>query len=91
LGIIEILKGKIMKANKFLKTFFEEKNLVNASWEVDGKSGMPNHFTTEVLIEQILTAPAHEQKGIEAVIRKIDFYNGNVLDYLKHLSKAIAI
>lgn len=43
-----------------------------------------------VVVEAMRKCPASEQKGIKAMIVKIDFANGDVLDYLRHLGKGLA-
>ena len=75
---------------KYLETFFEEKDIPETTFVVDGPSG-PNHIPNEVVIENIMIAPDHEQKKIADTLRKIDFYNGDVNDFLKHLAGALAI
>jgi len=50
---------------------------------------MPHHITNEVVIEQILNAPANEQRGIANMLRKLDFANADINDYLKHLAGAL--
>ena len=49
-----------------------------------------NFIPVEVVIEHIMTAPDHEKKKIADKLRKIDFQNENVMDYLEYLAKAIA-
>ena len=77
--------------NNYLKTFFAEKNLPIVQWEIAANDGTLNFISNEVVIEHIAIAPAHEQKKIANVIRKIDFANGDVNDFLKHLAGALAI
>lgn len=43
-----------------------------------------------VVIEAMKAAPKHEQAGIKNMIVKIDFANGDVSDYLRHLGKGLA-
>lgn len=50
-----------------------------------------NLIPVQVLVDAICSAPRHEQAAIKKMIVRIDFLNGNVLDYFKHLAKAIAI
>jgi len=77
------------KTQRYLRTFFDEKQLPMENWEIEC-DGTVHLFDSEVVIEAIMNAPAHEQEQIATVIRKIDFYNGNVIDFLKHLSGALA-
>ena len=76
---------------KWLETFIEEKDLVSESWEVAGPDGTPNIFSTEVIIEAIKEAPVNEQAGIKNTLVKIDFINGSVNRFFKHLSQALAV
>lgn len=77
-----------MTTKKYLQTFFEEKQLPHEEWELQGPSGT-NFISSEVVIEHIMIAPLHEQTQIANTIRKIDFMNGNVNHFLKHLAGAL--
>ena len=77
-------------ATKYLKTFFAEKNLPNVSFEVTSPNGTPNFMETQMVIDAIMQAPQHEQKAIGDKIRLLDFHNADVLDFIKHLGKALA-
>ena len=79
-----------MTTQQYLETFFQEKQLPEVNWELTGPSGT-NFISNEVVIEHILHAPLHEQKQIANVIRKIDFMNGDVNHFLKHLAGALVI
>ena len=58
--------------------------------EVEGESGT-NLIPLECLMDTMKMAPRHEQDAIKNMVVRIDFCNGNVMDYFKHLAKAIAI
>lgn len=75
---------------KYLETFFEEKNVPSESWSVVDADCLVHVFSSEVVIEAILGAPDHEQEQIADILRKIDFHNGDVNHFLKHLSQALA-
>lgn len=75
--------------SQYLKVFFAEKNLPEVNWELRDNSGQLHWISNAVVIEQILCAPKHEQKAIGDMIRKLDFHNANVNDYLKHLAGAL--
>lgn len=77
-----------MNTTTYLRTFFEEKNLPLVNWEIEGRDGT-NFISNEVVIEHIHAAPLHEQKAIADVIRKIDFHNGDVNHFLRHLAGAL--
>ena len=74
----------------YFERFIEEKNISGQMLEVEGNSGT-NLIPVEVLIDYILIAPKHEQEAIKNMLIKIDFLNGNIVDYLKYLAKAIAL
>jgi len=78
------------KFEKWLDTYLEESELPMKSWEIASSDGTPNFFSTEVVVEFIKAAPKHEQAGIKNMMVKIDFRNGDMNDYFKHLSQALA-
>ena len=79
-----------MTAIKYIKNFFDEKEIPHMIFEVNGESGI-NYIPNDVVIEHIKNAPTHEQQQIANVLRKIDFCNGDVNHFLKHLAGALAI
>lgn len=80
-----------MTFSKWIDTFLAEKGVdEDRILIVDGPSG-PNHIPVGCLVDAIKSAPKHEQASIKAVIVKIDFLNGDILDYLRHIAQAIAI
>tara|TARA_R110000868_G_C10586358_1_gene739147 strand:+ start:368 stop:610 length:243 start_codon:yes stop_codon:yes gene_type:complete len=79
-----------MTFTKWLDTFLSEKGIdPETTFDVDGPSGF-NLIPVGSLVEMMKQAPATEQIGIKRMIIKIDFLNGNVLDYFKHLARAVA-
>ena len=76
---------------KWLDLFIEEKELNRDHiFQVTGDSGI-NYISLDVVIENIKITTEKEQQAIKKQIIKIDFYNGDVLHYFKHLATAIAI
>lgn len=73
----------------YLRTFFNEKDLPDVSWELTAKDGVPHIISNEVVMEHIETSSVNEQRKIAGVILKIDFENGDVNHFLKHLAGAI--
>lgn len=79
-----------MNFNNWLNTFIDEKNIDREKTiEVEGPSGA-NFIPVGCLIEAMEAAPSHEQRGIKATLVKIDFHNGDVMHFFKHLAQAIA-
>lgn len=80
-----------MSFNTWLDTFLSEKGVdLEDVLEVEGPSGL-NCMPVACLVDLMKQAPTPEQTGIKAMIVKIDFLNGDVLDYFRHLAKAVAI
>ncbi len=73
----------------YLTTFFAEKKLPYVSWELVDNAGVPHLIDSDVVLEAMEQAPQSEQKAIGNMIRRIDFANGDVNDYLKHLAGAL--
>ena len=76
----------------YLNNLISEKANINMDTEiqVEGPSGT-NFMSVQVVVEHILIASKKEQEGIRTMLVRIDFHNACVLDYFKHLAKAIAI
>lgn len=75
---------------QWFKTFNEEKGIDGETdIQVEGPSGT-NFMTLQNVWDAILSTTPAEKAGIKAMIVKIDFANGDVIDYYKHLAKAIA-
>lgn len=76
---------------KYLVTLFDEKNIsLETSIEVQGASGT-NFMTLQNVVDAIVIAPKHEQRKIKDILVQIDFKNGDVLHFMKHLANALAI
>lgn len=76
---------------KYLETLLEEKNInLETSLEVRGQSGI-NFMSIENVVDAIVAAPRSEQTKIKNILVQIDFKNGDVLHFIKHLAKALAI
>ena len=78
------------KMTKYIKNFFDEKEIAYEVFEVESPNGTMNMIPNEVVIEHIKNVPISEQKKIEVILTKIDFMNGNVNHFLKHIAGAIA-
>ena len=79
-----------MTSTNYLKTFFAEKGLNDRLYEVEAPNGDVHFITTDIVIEHIFAASSDEQTKIAAIIRKIDFHNGDVHHFLTHLATALA-
>jgi len=79
-----------MDFNTWIDTFVDEKGInIEETFDVEGESGL-NIVPVGVVIEHMKITSPQEQQKIKDMIVKIDFHNGDVLDFFKHLAKAIA-
>ena len=75
----------------WIDTFIAEKKINDSQiFEVEGMSGL-NIIPVAVLVEALKATSSNEKAAIKKMIIKIDFLNGDIIHYFKHLSKAIAI
>ena len=76
--------------NKWLDTFIEEKGIdLGQILEIKTENNT-HYFEVGNVIENIKATTPEEQEEIKNMIVKIDFYNGDVVDYFKHLAQALA-
>ena len=76
--------------NKWLDTFIEEKGIdLGQILEIKTENNT-HYFEVGNIIENIKATTPEEQEEIKNMIVKIDFYNGDVVDYFKHLAQALA-
>lgn len=75
-----------MTSTAYLRTFFAEKDLDQQVYEIDAPGGTLNIIESEAVIERILMTRGEEADAIAAIIRKIDFMNGDVHHFLRHLA-----
>jgi hypothetical protein len=79
-----------MSFSNWLDLFLSEKGIdLDEIISVEGDSGQ-NLIPVGCLVDVIKSAPDHEQRGIKAMMVRIDFQDGRVIDYLRHLAQAIA-
>ena len=75
----------------WIDTFIAEKGVdLEQTFDVEGASGV-NVMPYGIVIEAIKSASPREQAAIKTTIVKIDFVNGDVRHYFRHLAQAIAI
>jgi hypothetical protein len=75
----------------WLGKFIDEKEFdTDMPFEVEGPSGM-NQMDYNVVMQAILDTNMNEKEGIKATLIKIDFMNGDIGHYFRHLARALAI
>lgn len=76
------------KTDTFFDRFFDEKEIPFTTFEIE--HGDTVHFIdTDVVIEGIRSAPRHEKKQVENMLRRLDFHNAPIVPFLEHLAKAM--
>lgn len=77
--------------DRWIDTFIEEKGIdTEYLLSVDGLLGK-NYIPVGCVIEAMKEAPKNEQQAIKNMIVKIDFVNGDVVDFFRHLAEDIAL
>lgn len=77
--------------DRWIDTFIEEKGIdTEYLLTVEGLLGK-NYIPVGCVIEAMKEAPKNEQQAIKNMIIKIDFVNGDVIDFFRHLAEAIAL
>jgi len=75
----------------YLNNLLDEKRIDrDMDLSIEGPSGL-NIMPLQMVIDAIIGAPKHEQKGIRNTLVKIDFHNGDVMHFINHLAQALAI
>jgi len=75
----------------YLKNLVEEKGIdPEMILEVEGNSGL-NLMPLQIVLDAINGAPKSEQDQIRNTLVMIDFKNGDVVHFFKHLAGALAI
>ena len=74
----------------YLNLFFQEKDIDEAVFVKEDSEGMTHFIPNGCVIEAIATADPAARKRIEDTLRKIDFHNGSVNDFLDHLAGWLA-
>jgi hypothetical protein len=78
-----------MKTRTYLSAFFSEKAIPYQVFEIADANGLTHHLDTDVVVEAILNASIREQMVISATLRKLDYHNQSIQDYLFFLAQAL--
>ena len=85
------LDGSAFQRGSYFHTFFNEKGLPSKMFTVTDKRGVVHSIPGEVVLEHLAMTRGSEKSQAEAILRKIDFANGDVNHFLEHLAKGIAM
>lgn len=76
---------------EYIEALFTEKGIdMDQILEIEGESGL-NLIPVQIVYDHILNASHNHQPKIRETFVKIDFKNGDILHFVKHLAQAIAI
>ena len=75
--------------DSYLDTFFEEKRLRERVYDVVSSNGTEHSIPTGVVLEHIALTRGREREDIKDIIRKIDFANGDLHHFFRHLAAGI--
>lgn len=79
---------KLMNFRKWFETLIEEKGIDQEDFTVEHE-GMMHFIEMDVLKEFICKSPGDIQAKIKENLVYIDFKNGDIMDFLKHLAKGM--
>lgn len=86
-----VSEGTMSAYDRWLDTFIDERELdLDARFEVASPKGVMHSFSYGVIIEHIKITSRDEQEAIRRMIVKIDFHDGDIYHYLRHLGQALA-
>ena len=90
--LILATKSQGQRFNDWLDTFVHEKNLnTETVFEVEGEEYGMNYIPCAVVIEHMKIATLRSKTELQKKIIEIDFHNGDVMDYFRHLAQGIAM
>lgn len=75
----------------FFNRFFSEKQIEERTYEVQAPGGTLNLIPTSAVIAAIKRTQGQEAKAVEAIIRKIDFANGDLHHFFAHIAQGLAV
>lgn len=80
-----------MNFENWIDTFISEKGIdLEQSFEFEDSTGGFNIMQYQIVVDAMKIASNDEQKQIKEMLVKIDFQNGDVLHFLRHLGKGLA-
>ena len=74
----------------YLRSFFAEKDIPEKTFSVEGPVWGENQIPNAVVVEHIARCSVKEATEIGEVLRRIDFWNGDINHFLQHLAKSLA-
>jgi hypothetical protein len=85
--ICNVITQKIMNStSKYLKNYFNEKQIPFQIFEVVDNTGTTHFINTDVIIECIQATGMGEKLAIANTLKKLDYYNAGFDKYFKFLA-----
>lgn len=94
-GKCRLILGNLTKqiyltmSKTYLSNFFLEKEIPYQLFEITDSEGLTHFIDTEVVTEAIFNASSREQQVITQTLRKLDFHNQPIGEYLKFLATVL--
>ena len=82
--------SRLFPSGSFMQLFFDEKDLAEVTFEIENSKGITHVIPNMVVIEHIAQTGREERRNVEGILRRLDFQNGNINHFLKHLAKGLA-
>jgi len=86
-GLAKIGEPK-MNFDQWINQFLEEKNILHHNLKVEGELGI-NIIPTKVLVEFLKSAAVEEKRKIQEKMVQIDYFDGDLQDFLNKLAVSI--
>lgn len=80
------MAATMTKTAEYFENFFNEKEIRYEEWTIE-HNGQLHFIDTDFVIELIKGTSGNEAKQIRDILIKIDFMNGNVSHFLRHLAE----
>lgn len=75
----------------YLSHFFSEKKINYQLFEIIDENGFTHFIDSDYVIEAIFNTGQKERLVITQTLRKLDFYNQPIEDYLKFLAESLVV
>jgi hypothetical protein len=81
---------RLFTAGSYLQRYFDEKDLPETTFDLITSKGVSHSIPNMVVVEHIAQTEGKERTQIEGILRRLDFKNGDLNHFLKHLARGLA-
>lgn len=82
--------ANLFPEGSYMNLFLSEKDIPERVFDITDSTGTYHSIPNGVVIEHVAICGPEELRGIEDILRKIDFANGDVNHFFEHLAKGLA-